>query len=392
MVIRPLDVLYSDLRCGYFKRVAKFIISPKFIQTANETKIFRFNQQGGGKITLQDQPFGIEIEFTGVTRRKAAEIVAAHFNTTADHYGGSYDSYFIYDRDNRKWKIVSDSSIRCQRKTDGEVEEASNLCAVELVSPICKYDDITTIQELVRELRSHNAFANSSCGVHVHVDGSKQTPTSLCNLMKIIYSKNDLLYKSLNIEPDRITYCKALDAHLIELINKRRPQTMRQVEEIWYDGYDGNRDSHYHYSRYHFLNLHSLFHGNGSIELRGFNSTLAHAGKIKAYIQLSLAICNQAMVQKRASPKITTSTNEKYTFRTYLLRLGLIGNEFKTARKVLLANLDGNIAWKNPEDAQRQKQRLQEGRAREQHTENELLNAPEAEHDEQSHGFGMQMF
>ena len=64
------------------------------------------------------------------------------------------------------------------------------------------------------------------------------------------------------------------------------------------------------------------------------------------------------MVQKRASPSRTQSSNEKYTFRTWLLRLGLIGEEFKTARLHLLKNLEGNIAWKDPAQAEAQRHRL----------------------------------
>ncbi len=82
--------------------------------------------------------------------------------------------------------------------------------------------------------------------------------------------------------------------------------------------------------RYKGLNLHSVFY-KGTLEFRIFNSTL-HAGEIKSYIQLCLAISNQALEQKSARFRKTTSTNEKYTFRTWLLRLGFIGDEFKTAR------------------------------------------------------------
>lgn len=88
-----------------------------------------------------------------------------------------------------------------------------------------------------------------------------------------------------------------------------------------------------------------------------FNSTL-HAGEVKSYIQLCLAISHQALIQKSASHTRTQSSNEKYTFRTWLLRLGLIGDEFKTARTHLLKNLDGNIAWKDPAQAEAQKERL----------------------------------
>lgn len=71
-----------------------------------------------------------------------------------------------------------------------------------------------------------------------------------------------------------------------------------------------------------------------------------------------MAITAQAYNQKYASPTKTVSENEKYTFRVWLLRLGLIGDEFKTARTHLLDHLEGNIAWKNPEQAALQRERL----------------------------------
>ena len=99
-------------------------------------------------------------------------------------------------------------------------------------------------------------------------------------------------------------------------------------------------------SRYHALNLHSVFQ-KGTVEFRMFNSTL-HAGKVKTYIQFSLAIANQALTQRNARAAPTRTTNDRYTFRTWLLRLGMIGPEFETARVHLLSHLEGNIAWRDP--------------------------------------------
>ena len=50
--------------------------------------------------------------------------------------------------------------------------------------------------------------------------------------------------------------------------------------------------------------------------------------------------------QKRITAKPKENENEKYAFRCFLLRLGFIGDEYKTDRKVLLANLDGSSAFK----------------------------------------------
>ena len=80
-----------------------------------------------------------------------------------------------------------------------------------------------------------------------------------------------------------------------------------------------------------------------------------------------------------ASRTRTQSTNEKYTFRTWLLRLGMIGEEFKTARKHLLKNLDGNIAWRDPAQAQAQKERLARQRQEEPLSEPEPDREPEEE-------------
>lgn len=296
---------------------------------------------------------------TGITRCAAAKVIAGHFNKAATHIGGYYDPYVMRDGDDRQWKVMSDGSICCESRRG---DSAGDSYSVEFVSPICRYEDIETIQELTRKLRTAGAKVNDSCGIHVHVDASTHTPKTLRNIVNIMASKEDLLYKSLQIKVDRERYCKKSDTRFLDDVNRRRPSTMSELETLWYNGRSG-RHQHYDNFRYHGLNLHSVF-SKGTIEFRLFNSTL-HAGEVKSYIQMCLAISHQALVQKGASRTKTQSQNEKYTFRTWLLRLGLIGDEFKTARLHLLKNLEGNIAWKDPSQAQAQKQRLIEKREKE---------------------------
>lgn len=116
---------------------------------------------------------------TGITRSAAAKIIAEHFDTSAVHVSGTYDTYTVEDDTGRKWKVVSDASIQCQSR--GE-RTASRLYAVEVVSPICKYEDIETIQELVRELRRGGAKVNDSCGIHIHVDATNCNSRVLCTM------------------------------------------------------------------------------------------------------------------------------------------------------------------------------------------------------------------
>ena len=297
---------------------------------------------------------------TGLTRSAAARIIAGYFGTQATHVGGVYDAYTIRDEQNRQWKVVRDTSIRYR---DSRNREASRDYSVEFVSPICQYEDIPVVQELVRKLRAGGARVNDSCGIHVHVDASAHTPQTLRNIVNIMAAKEDLLYKALQVKVNRENYCRKADTRFLEELNHKRPKTMDEVEELWYNGM-GGRYSHYDDSRYHALNLHSVF-SKGTIEFRLFNSTL-HAGEVKSYIQLCLAISHQALVQRGASRAKTQPENEKYTFRTWLLRLGMIGDEFKTARQHLLKHLEGNIAWRDSAQVEAQKARLTAKRLEEQ--------------------------
>lgn len=305
---------------------------------------------------IKRQRFGIEIEMTGLTRKEAAEVIAAHFGTSVDHYGRYYDKYIVPDNQSRKWTLVFDSSIDCTTHDRGS---AGSEYSVEFVSPICTYDDIPLIQALVRKLREAGAVSNSSTGIHIHIDAAPYDAKHLRNLVNIVASKEDMIYHALRVGEYRESYCKKTDPDFLVRLNRKKPKTMEQFERIWYNGPSRACD-HYDRSRYRLLNLHSVF-SHGTVEIRAFNSTL-HAGVLRAYLTFCLAISNLALSQNSASARPTHSENEKYTFRCWLLRLGLNGDEFKNVRKHLLSHLEGNIAWLHAEDAAAQRERIKQAR------------------------------
>ena len=291
---------------------------------------------------MREQTFGVEIEMTGITRSRAAKTIAAYFGTEASHYGGGYDAHHAKDSQGRIWKAMSDSSIRAQRK-DGS--HASDLYKTEVVTPILRYSDIEDLQEILRKLRKAGAVVNESTGIHIHIGAENFTPATLCNFLKNIRSKEDILYKALKVGDSRSRYCKKTNQKLIEMIERNRPATRQKLADLWYAEAPYGRDTHYNSSRYHGLNLHAYF-TKGTVEFRLFNSTL-HAGELKAYIQFCMAVTAKALNTKKASSRPSTSDNEKYTFRCWLLRLGLNGDEFKTCRLHLLKHLEGNSAWRH---------------------------------------------
>ncbi len=77
--------------------------------------------------------------------------------------------------------------------------------------------------------------------------------------------------------------------------------------------------------------------------------------KVQAYTQF-VALLNQcAKILKHASARAKDTDNDKFTFRVFLIRIGMIGDEYKAARKVLLENLDGNSALRSGKKPEKNK-------------------------------------
>ena len=286
---------------------------------------------------------------SGLTRQQAAEAAAALFGATARHSNSSrtYDPWEVTDNDGKVWRFVKDASIHPEHRERGRLVSASDLYKVEMNSPKLEYSEMGKLQEVVRALRHAGAIVNSSCGMHVHVDASKHTAQSLKNALSIMYSKEDILFKALKVNENRVyRWCKKVDEDKLRKI-RRLPSGagMRQMQELWYSDTSESPSFHYNETRYYALNLHSVFY-RGTLEWRCFESTL-HAGEVRANITLALAISAQAINQKKTVMRKTEiSENPAFTFRTFLLRLGLIGPEFKNVRKNLLKNLPGDPAWR----------------------------------------------
>lgn len=295
---------------------------------------------------LKNQLFGVVVEMTGITREKAARLVAEVLGTTPSHpESNCYHTRIIADQAARKWKIMRDSSIEAIRN-DGTSEPLDEY-RVEFVTPPLNYSDIELLQNIIRKLRENGAKAHSSCGIHIHVDGANHTAVSLRRLVNFMTARQDLIYEALQIGDRESNWCHKLNKTLLDAMKKDKNLTKEKAEEIWYsranDGYCGGIDhQHYNATRYHGVNLHSFF-TKGTVEFRLFNSTL-HAGKIKAYIQFCLAVSAWAITSQE---KIVFRSMDGYTpeqkvtiMRNILThRLGLYGDEFKTCRLHLMTPL-----------------------------------------------------
>ena len=201
-------------------------------------------------------------------------------------------------------------------------------------------------------MRDAGGKVNRTCGIHVHVDAANHNRQSLKNLLSIMFSKEDILFKALDVNPNRVeAYCKKVREPMLRKarqLSAEETTDLTQLESIWYEG-NIESGKHYSWTRYYALNLHAVFY-RGTVEFRCFNSTL-HSDRAAAYINLCLAMSAQAINQRSAIMQKTHSDNELFTFRVWLVRLGLNGPEFKNTRDILLTNLDGDRAWRYDKDS-----------------------------------------
>ena len=288
-------------------------------------------------ITLKEQNFGFEIELAGAPRRRIADAVAAGLGgrITATHRAG-YDATIVTDQQGREWSIQNDSSIPIINGYKGS----------EVVTPILTYDDIELLQSVIRKIRAAGAIAHKDCAIHIHVDAATHDSKSLSILAKMVYKNEDMIFDALQVHPDRRRrYTRPMDDEFIDKVARRRPRSKQKLNEMWFGRYNPN-PTHYESHRYHGLNLNNLWRSIGTIEVRYFNSTL-HAGKVRSYIQLCLAISAKALNARSASHRKIPTDNPKFNFRVWLVStLGMKGNEFKTARYHLTRYLPGNSAWR----------------------------------------------
>lgn len=150
------------------------------------------------------------------------------------------------------------------------------------------------------------------------------TGISLKNLVNMIYSKQTLIQKSLSIGGNLV------DDELATVLKDKKPESLGDFQALLPETESGAISFDFEQS------VITFRFGNLSPE------------QIKACTELIALINNTAKTLKHVSGKPVETDNEKYAFRTWLLRLGMIGPDYRAIRKTLIANLEGNGAFRNP--------------------------------------------
>ena len=167
---------------------------------------------------MKAQTIGVEIEMYGITRQKAAKAAADFFGSGRVEYTAArngYKTWSTYDTQGREWKFQRDASIRA--RTDEE--------KCEMVTPILTYNDIESLQELVRVLRRKGAKSDPDhmCGVHIHIGAAGHDARSLRNLANLMASHEGLLTSAIRIDQSRIwRYCRTVNRDRRHLVHEEQ--------------------------------------------------------------------------------------------------------------------------------------------------------------------------
>ena len=286
--------------------------------------------------TAKSLTFGTELEYTDITREKAVRAIQCVVGRTVQYIGGIYDAWQVTAPDGRIWKAVSDGSLN------------DRIGSAEVVTPILKWEDMATLQEVVRALRKAGAKTPSCTSQHVHVGVERFSAHQIANIARIFYKQEELILKAAGTLETRLQrYTQRTNRDFIARLEKAKPKTKESLNKAWF-GYANPNPIHYDSARYRAINLNNVWR-TGTVEFRLFNGT-THAGEVKAHIHLCLAIAAKAFNAKCASTKSQRPYNEasaKYDLRVFLLRLGLNEQEFKNTRMHLMKRMPGSAAWKN---------------------------------------------
>ena len=240
--------------------------------------------------------YGIEMDMTGITRKAVAEILAEQFDTKVV-FCLSDNGYNVPDQNQRLWRILPSDSIKAEKYNGEKVVGANYMYQVKLLSPFLYENEFPMLEKALEQLELRGAIVNDSTKMNLLLDVSciENWEKYQTNLENLYESKGELFQKALDIPFSQVA-----------------------------DTSQGKE--------------------NGIISFSYFKSTL-NKKELLSDIQFAQIVSSFAENNRTVSQKKSENQNDKFMMRTWLVRAGMVGEEYKFARKMLTKNLEGNSAW-----------------------------------------------
>lgn len=233
-------------------------------------------------------------------KKEILKALGEHFEVKPKYLGAPSFAYRIETYQGESYLVDREGKIRNSSGIELELE--------------------SILKGLVVEIKEEENLSRQAI---LNMDG--HTGSSLRNLVNMISSKQSLIKKALGTQEDIVTQ------EFVEEINSARITTLEDFEaEALRIGLEKARGLGFDFNK-------------KSISFQFLNGL--EDENVKR--QFAEALNKGAIKLKHTSFKEKESDNEKFTMRTWLLRLGFIGNRYKGARSVLLRNLSGNSAFRS---------------------------------------------
>ncbi len=244
-------------------------------------------------------------------RKEMIRLLEAHSGAKAKYMGAPSFDYQIIVRD-EPYRISKDGAMRDQNGNGVDFE--------------------TVLQVTVEEMPDDNFMEKepeSDTFVEIAVPIEEHTGLTLRNLVNMVYSKQEHIKKAFGMETD------ILSKEFVEAVNGNGVKTLEHF-----------RDAVIKIGAEKCPGIDFDFDGNRIIFKLGIRSE--ESKKVEAGTTLVSLLSKSAKEQKHAAFKPSANDNMKFTMRVWLIRLGFIGSEYKSARQTLLKSLEGNSAFRTP--------------------------------------------
>ena len=166
----------------------------------------------------------------------------------------------------------------------------------------------------------------------------QHTAQSLINLVSIFYTKATIINKAIGAPR-----AFEINERFIETIMEEQPTEVSEFLSFWKECGSDNMTKG--------INFYE-----GKINFTGFPVT-ENSNWVKAFTEIASAINKLALESKYIKINPEPIENEKYSFRVWLVRIGFVGTEHKTSRKLLLSNLSGHTAFRTESQKEAHKQK-----------------------------------
>lgn len=212
-------------------------------------------------------------------------------------------------------------------------------------------DDAEADIELLKELSMKGFIASldpiEPVRLKFAVSGSDYDGPALRNLVIRIYTKEEFLSKVVGQKG-----AFKISTRVVKELVEKRPEGKKAFLEL-FESLEGNKVNE------------GIEISKDEVVFTGFPLS-DDPVVMDSYTKLAAMMAKEAMTKKKiVEVKSKLPDNEKYRFRSYLLSIGMIGDEYKAARKVLLRNLVGNTAYHTKQQADTALEKLYEARRKE---------------------------